>query len=423
MGDGGYVEFGTADPIDTTVTGNGSRTKAAGLTHQDTGGDLTDIRFGVVMQQDGEFHYVADFVEGGGLHHWQYADGDRFRLVVEAPPAESDAVVHYLRNGVEFWSATVPHSADLFPLWVDTSLRHVNSTITDVVLGGNLPENALPVAQPNGPYNHLLVGTLTNFSSSGSMDDDGVITSYLWTFGDGATAADPSPGHTYSTAGNYVVTLKVVDNLLGEKVAPTTAQVDPPNTAHDVTWAHHKRVTVSGSGMTKTSGTTWKAGGFSSDVIDTGLADGFVEYVVPRTDGEVVVGLARPGAPYGTSGIMAGIRLRANGQLVAIESGHVQGAAINYAVGDHLRITVHGLDVAYSRNGAAPFYQSTAKQSYGQQCAAVSIKTAGASVTSAQISGAYGPPNLIAPAEDPFDALTGEELDDPPDDDNGLVEY
>ncbi|MCA1819090.1 MAG: thrombospondin type 3 repeat-containing protein, partial [Halobacteriales archaeon] len=45
-----------------------------------------------------------------------------------------------------------------------------------------------------------------------SVDYDGALTSWAWTFGDGAaTSADLAPSHTYSQAGTYAVTLTVQD--------------------------------------------------------------------------------------------------------------------------------------------------------------------------------------------------------------------
>ncbi len=38
------------------------------------------------------------------------------------------------------------------------------------------------------------------------------ITSWLWNFGDAVTSTTQSPNHTYATAGNYLVTLSVIDN-------------------------------------------------------------------------------------------------------------------------------------------------------------------------------------------------------------------
>lgn len=51
-------------------------------------------------------------------------------------------------------------------------------------------------------------GTPATFSSGNSTSDLG-ITSYLWDFGDGTTSTAANPSHTYTTAGNYTVTLTV----------------------------------------------------------------------------------------------------------------------------------------------------------------------------------------------------------------------
>ncbi len=48
------------------------------------------------------------------------------------------------------------------------------------------------------------------FDAPTSSDEVG-ITSYAWSFGDGATDTGPTPQHTYTTAGTYTVTLTVTD--------------------------------------------------------------------------------------------------------------------------------------------------------------------------------------------------------------------
>jgi len=50
------------------------------------------------------------------------------------------------------------------------------------------------------------------FNASDSYDSDGVIVSFFWDFGDGTNATGVTAEHSYSTAGNYTVTLEVTDN-------------------------------------------------------------------------------------------------------------------------------------------------------------------------------------------------------------------
>ncbi|WP_448563403.1 collagenase [Thalassotalea ganghwensis] len=90
--------------------------------------------------------------------------------------------------------------------------------------------NEAPVAVINGPYS-ASENQVINFSSEGSSDTDGTITAYLWNFGDGNTATDANPSHSYSGAGNYTVTLTVTDNLGSNHSVNTTAQISAVNQA------------------------------------------------------------------------------------------------------------------------------------------------------------------------------------------------
>ncbi|HEY8456743.1 MAG TPA: PKD domain-containing protein [Actinopolymorphaceae bacterium] len=65
---------------------------------------------------------------------------------------------------------------------------------------------------PTAELSYTCQGLTCTFSSVGSTDEDGTITSYKWTFGDGATATSAAPTHTYDQPGTYTVTLTVTDN-------------------------------------------------------------------------------------------------------------------------------------------------------------------------------------------------------------------
>ncbi len=58
------------------------------------------------------------------------------------------------------------------------------------------------------------VGQPTTFNGFGSLDPDGNIERYDWSFGDGDTQANggPSVTHTYTAAGSYTATLTVTDD-------------------------------------------------------------------------------------------------------------------------------------------------------------------------------------------------------------------
>lgn len=49
-------------------------------------------------------------------------------------------------------------------------------------------------------------------SPSYSLDPDAVITLYKWDFGDGTMGTGKAVNHSYSSAGDYSVTLTVVDS-------------------------------------------------------------------------------------------------------------------------------------------------------------------------------------------------------------------
>jgi len=55
-------------------------------------------------------------------------------------------------------------------------------------------------------------GTVIGFDGSSSVDPDGSIVDYAWSFGDGAIGTGVSPSHSYGLAGDYTITLVVTDN-------------------------------------------------------------------------------------------------------------------------------------------------------------------------------------------------------------------
>ncbi len=72
-------------------------------------------------------------------------------------------------------------------------------------------EGEPPVADFSVPSNASTNQTIV-FDASGSFDEDGVIISYFWDFGDGKNGNGSSPSHIYENPGEYYVILTVTDN-------------------------------------------------------------------------------------------------------------------------------------------------------------------------------------------------------------------
>ena len=86
------------------------------------------------------------------------------------------------------------------------------------------PNTQPPVANAGGPYAGT-VSVAISFNGAASRDPDGSVVSYLWNFGDGATASGVTAMHAYTAAGSYTVRLTVTDNDGLTNSASTTAQV------------------------------------------------------------------------------------------------------------------------------------------------------------------------------------------------------
>jgi thiol-disulfide isomerase/thioredoxin len=90
-------------------------------------------------------------------------------------------------------------------------LLALGSILLPLVLEGCFDSNTSPVAafvrspaSGNAPLSVF-------FDAATSVDPDGAIAGYAWTFGDGAQSAGPTAVHTYSAAGTYEAELAVTD--------------------------------------------------------------------------------------------------------------------------------------------------------------------------------------------------------------------
>jgi len=90
----------------------------------------------------------------------------------------------------------------------------VTLTVTDDKGGTGTMQQSVTVsnAPPTAAFTSAAAGLTASFNGGGSVDSDGSISSYAWTFGDGSTGTGATPNHTYATGATYNVTLTVTDN-------------------------------------------------------------------------------------------------------------------------------------------------------------------------------------------------------------------
>jgi PKD repeat protein len=99
------------------------------------------------------------------------------------------------------------------------------TSLTINVGGANQPPIAKASATPTSGNAPLTV----QFSAAGSIDPDGTIVEYQWTFGDafGTFSSEPNPLYIYGYAGTYLATLTVWDNNNVSRSDTVTIVVTP----------------------------------------------------------------------------------------------------------------------------------------------------------------------------------------------------
>lgn len=111
-----------------------------------------------------------------------------------------------LSPNTDYYLGVIIDNSDSVAEWTEAN----NSSYIHIRTG-NGSQNQAPSAEANGPYSGT-VNNAVSFSSAGSNDSDGSISSYSWDFGDGNTSSSANPSHTYTSAGTYNVSLTVTDN-------------------------------------------------------------------------------------------------------------------------------------------------------------------------------------------------------------------
>jgi hypothetical protein len=145
-----------------------------------------------------------------------YANTTVVSLTLSSTDTGSGISQMCFQNEVGAWSSWEPYATSKsWSLTTGDGSKTVyvqykdNAGLTVVSYDLIVLDTTLPVANA-GQNQTAQVWQSVTFNGGGSSDNNG-IASYLWNFGDGNTGTGVAPTHTYSSYGNYTVTLRVID--------------------------------------------------------------------------------------------------------------------------------------------------------------------------------------------------------------------
>ncbi|TFV90712.1 PKD domain-containing protein [Blastococcus sp. CT_GayMR16] len=174
---------------------------------------------------DGKWHHVAASLSPAGMA--LYVDG---KLVgSRADTTTGSSYNGYLRiGGDRSWSGDSWFNGQIDDVALYTAALPADRVANHFSLGSTgKPLNLAPDARFSSAATYLDA----TFDATSSVDTDGSVASYAWTFGDGGTATGATPTHPYAAAGTYPVTLTVTDDdgATDTATAQVTVLAPPPN--------------------------------------------------------------------------------------------------------------------------------------------------------------------------------------------------
>jgi PKD repeat protein len=277
-GNGPVIAVMNADGSDVTQVGsgiNGSEPAwspdgsqiAFDVPHplSDLGYDIPDI---YLMQGD-----------GGNVAVFQYSAGDPAWMPAHVPIAtfkvscagstcdfnasgSKDSYGTIISYAWSFGDGTAAAGSGAVHTYAAGSNYTVKLVVTDNTGATGTKFETITINSPPVAFFAFLCNLLTcNFDGSGS---GGIITSYVWNFGDGTMGLGPSVSHAYAAGGQYSVTLTVTDNASTSNTQSHTVIANSPPTASFSFSCNGLTCTFNGSASKDSDGTitnyAWRFG-------------------------------------------------------------------------------------------------------------------------------------------------------------------
>lgn len=248
---GKLLGFGSsATGLSTTVDRNLTMTNAGKLRFGTLNGAAQVTIDSPLSYNDNKWHHAVATQSPEGMR--LYVDGV---LVASNPSAVSSTFTGFWRAGYDrVWSGSTTSffagSLDEVAVYPRAlSLAQIKNRFR---AGGGTVANTPPIAS----FTFSAAGLRTAFSAASSSDPDGTLSSYAWDFGDGTTAAGPTPERLYRAGGSYTVKLTVTDNAGASRTVQQSVTVTNgvPTAGFDLT-SDQLDVSVDGGRSADSDGT------------------------------------------------------------------------------------------------------------------------------------------------------------------------
>lgn len=154
-----------------------------------------------------DFHWVPSSPSTKDVVHF-YDDSSNQSSITDRTWYFGDGYGSVEKNPSHKYAHPGTYTVKLVVIWNIDGTEYADEVRHNITIA-----NQPPVADA-GDDRVVNVRTVT-FNGSGSYDPDGNITSWHWIFGDGTTANGEVVSHTYSSDGDYTVTLNVTDDSGG----------------------------------------------------------------------------------------------------------------------------------------------------------------------------------------------------------------